>query len=254
MPVRQSNCSPAWAAYKSGELAEALRRADAAILADEDDGRAWEVRGLVLRELHKPLGAADAIERASLLVPICPAARIALAQSYGTLRRTALARELYMELVASAELSVALLLEIAAGLEAVDASPLALEVCRRAGCLDPEAAQVYYDMGLYATRCGYELRVVEALIRRAIELEPRSLQYRLGLVSLLAQMDRIADACRAAQLLSSQQIAEINCKCCLDRISELFDRVGDAERRAVCRRRRQELGASVKGRSHTGRA
>lgn len=245
MSIRQSNCSPAWTAYTSGHLPEALAHADAAIRADEYDGRAWEVRGLALRDLKKPLNAADAIERASLLVPICAETRIALAQCYGTLRRRTLARDLYIELVESNDLSVALLLDVAAGLEAVDEPKLAMEVCRRAGWRDPEAAQVHYDMGFYAARCGYPPHVVEALIWHAINLEPGNVKYRLGLASLLTRLHRMADAHRVVKFLSSQQIGEINCKCCLQRIGELFEQAGDAERGALCQRRLEKLNASA---------
>lgn len=245
MPIPQPNCVPAWNAYRSGDLPEGLKRADAAIRADEDNGRAWEVRGLALRGLNKPLEAADALERASLLVPVCPEARIALAACYGTLRRRKLARELYLELVANTELTVALLLEIAAGLEAVDEPKLAMEVCRRAGRRDPEAAQVHYDMGFYASRCGYPPHVLEALVRRAIELEPGNVHYRVGLASLLIRLDRTVEAQRVAQALSPQQIGEITCKCCLQRIDELFEQAGDVERLALCRSRWQELAAAT---------
>lgn len=250
MSIRQSKCSPAWTAYTSGDLPGALTRANAAIRADENDGRAWEVRGLVLRDLNRPLDAADAIERAALLAPISFRARIALAQSYGTLRRRSLARELYVELVENNELSVALLLEIAAGLDAVDEPKLAMEVCRRAGWRDPEAAQVYYDMGFYAARCGCRPRVVESLVWHAIDLEPGNLHYRIGLASLLTRLDRKTDAYRVVQFLSPRQIGEITCSCCLERIGQLFEQIGDAERGAVCRRRWRELTSSANASPH----
>lgn len=243
MSARQPSHSPAWTAYASGDLPEARKRADAAIGADEDDGRAWEVRGLVLRDLNEPLDAADAIEHASLLVPICLEARIALAQCYGTLRRRTLARDLYLELVKSNDLSLALLLEVAAGLNAVDEPKLAMEVCRRAGWRDPEAAQVYYDMALYAARCGYRPSVVESLAWHAIDLEPENVHYRLGLASLLTRFARVTEAHRLVQSLSPQQIAALTCRGCLERMGALFEQAGDAERGAVCRKRWRELAA-----------
>lgn len=251
MSACKPNRSPAWIAYASGDLPEALRMADAAIDADQHDGRAWEVRGLALRDLGEPLRAADALERASLLVPVCPEARIALAHCYGTLRRRTLARELYIELVASTDPTVALLLEIAAGLEALDEPKLAMEVCRRAGWRDPEAAQVHYDMGFYAVRCGYPPQIVEALARRAVELEPGNVHYRLGLASLLTRLNRPAEAHRVVRSLSPQQIGEVTCKCCLERIGELFEQAGDAERAALCRQRRQELTSSARASSRS---
>jgi len=248
---RPNSVALAWARYAEGRLSLAHQECSALIEDSEDHGHAWELLGLVFHDNGQFAAAADALERASLLIRVGPEARIALATAYGQLQRKRLATELYLELAlvgnGEDELEPELLLQIAAGLESLDQPRLAMEVCRRADKViresgdDSAIAQVVYDMGFYSIRAGFPAHVTESLTRRAIDLEPQNPHFRVGLVSLLIQLDRFEEAFACAQSFSGQQISEVHCKCCLERIANLLHSFGDVQRAARCRERLGEL-------------
>ena len=92
--------------------------------------RTLELFGLVLHDLGKVAEAADVLERAALIAPLEDVGRIALATCYAGLGRVDLARELYLQLALSRRLPSHLMLEVAAGLEGIDAPDLAMQVCQ----------------------------------------------------------------------------------------------------------------------------
>lgn len=223
MAEEQCGVRAGWADFLGGRLAEAHAACERAIRADADDGRAWELLGLVFHDAGQYLEAADALERASLLLPVRDEARVALAACYGALRRRRLATELYLELMLRGQLDLALMLQVAAGLDAVDEPGLAMEACRRAADLDRDSAQLYYDMGFYAARAGKPARITEALTRRAIDLDPGHLPFRLGLISLLVRVGRSDEAACEARELSESQLDAIDCPCCRERVIALLE-------------------------------
>ncbi|MEM9586810.1 MAG: hypothetical protein AAGA03_05980 [Planctomycetota bacterium] len=196
-----------------------------------------QLLGLALHDQGKPFEAADTLERASLLTPISDAARIALASSYAQLRRIDLARELYLQLALGRRLDAELMLQVAAGLEAIDSPDLAMKVCEWITERDESVAQAYYDMGFYSARAGQPLYMTEALVHRALQLDPENIHYRVGLVSLLIQLDRKEEAIRALGKIDSLDIEKVECVSCLRRIADLLHEKGEAVLACVCDRR-----------------
>jgi len=227
--------------YRDGRLDEAIHLAQQALQESPDEGRLWELRGLIHRDRSETAAAVDALERASLLVPLQTFSRIALAEGYGKLGRRELARDLYLECLKPPEPEVESLLHIGAGLEACGFPGLAMKACRLAQRSDPQHPQPYYDMGYYAARCGYPMHVVESLARRAISFDPENVHYRVGLASLLLRQDRLDDALNVIGAMTDRQIHAIRCRCCLERITELFEQTGDRSRAEQCRRHAQRL-------------
>lgn len=229
-----SDLAVGWVDYRRGRLADAHAICRDRIARDPDDGRAWELLGLVFHDSGQFVEAADALERASLLVPVRPEARIGLATCYGKLRRRRLATELFLELMLRGELSPPLMLQVAAGLDQVDEPRLSMEACRRVADADPGYAQVHYDMGYYAARSGYPRHITEALVCRAIDLEPGKMAFRVGLATLLIRWDRAAEAYEMIRGWTDEQWAEITCGCCLRRLAELCRAFGAADRARRC--------------------
>lgn len=221
MTGERGRLAEAWRCYAAGRLEEAEGVGRQLVTRNEDDAGAWQLIGLARHDRGKYLSAADALERASLLAPVMPQVRIALAHCYGKLRRRRLATELYLELMVGTPLEAELLLQVAAGLDSLDEPRLAVEACRRAAKRDPDLAQVHYDMGYYAARCGYPPHISEALTRRAIELDPDNVSFRVGLISLLVKLDRFDEASRAAAAIPPRQVASLRCECCRERILAL---------------------------------
>ena len=200
--------------------------------------------GIAYHDIGRPLEAADALERASLIGPIADEARIALASSYAELRRIDLARELYLQLALSRRLSSELMLQVAAGLAAIDAPQLAMQVCEWITENDDGVAQAYYDMGVYSASSGNQLYLTEALTRRALELDSANVHYRIGLVSLLIQLRREDEALAALDETTLEQIQAIECSPCLARIAALLSRHRKTRLARACVRRLADLEAA----------
>lgn len=227
MRVECKNGEIAWAEFRLGHSSRAIQFAEYGLARNDECGSLWEVYGLSLMQAGRFEDGIDAIERASLLHPIGQAARIALAIAYGRAGRRRLSRELLMQAAIRSDVNEFSLLRIAAGLEAIDEPRLAMEACRRAYRLAPELAQVHYAMGVYASRAGHPPDLVEALARRAVDLEPRNIHYRVGLASLLIRLERSSEALQIIQRVADIDLAKVTCQGCLSRVANLFFDLGD---------------------------
>jgi tetratricopeptide (TPR) repeat protein len=219
-------------AFETDDLERALTLADSHLAGNEDDGRVWELKGLIhhaRREFETALGA---LETASSLIPMNPAASVCLGQCYGRVGRKGLSRDVLVSLVDDSRLTCELLLQVATGLDAVDEPRIAMDVARKATQKDPLDGQGYYDMGFYAARAGHPPRIVESLARKALSLEPDNVGFRLGLASFLVKHGKSSDALEVVQNMT---IERIHCRCCLERIVDLFESPGDFRRAVLCR-------------------
>ncbi|MEM8734838.1 MAG: hypothetical protein AAGG44_11475 [Planctomycetota bacterium] len=226
-----------WEQFVDGQLWAAYRAVAVRVSEDESNGRAWELLGLVFRDLAKPKSAMNAFERAGLLVPLHAFSSICLAECYAAVGKARLARDLYLSQVEDLDVGADLLLLIASGLEAIDEPHLAMETCRKASYLDPDSGQPHYDMSYYATKCGAQLTLVESLAWRAIELDPTNVHFRVGLASLLIRLKRPQKAHWVIARLEERQFSEITCECCLGRLKELYLSVADVQRSRWCEAR-----------------
>ena len=236
----------AWDAYENGKLRLASYILESNLSGSEDvnhqmRAKAFELLGLVNYDLGLAKESADAIENAGLLAPLCDAARVTLACCYAQLGHIDLARDLYLQLAFSRKLSSTLMLEVAAGLEAIDAPQIALQVCELIIEQNEDVAQAYYDMGYYSARAGNPLYLTEALTIRALELDPENIHYRVGFVSLLIQLGRDVDALRAFGHITPAVISQVNCVGCLTRITEMLRRQGIPGLASVCEDRIDRL-------------
>ncbi|QDT04955.1 hypothetical protein K227x_33530 [Rubripirellula lacrimiformis] len=235
----QTVIDAAWDLYFRGELAAAADLLGT--IVDPTHGDRLQLLGLVLHDLGQPYEAADAIEQASLIRPVRDEVRIALASCYAQLRRIDLARELYLQLALPRKLPAPLMLQVAAGLEAIDSPQLAMQVCQWITEQDESVAQAYYDMGFYSARSGHPLYLTEALTHRALQLDPANVHYRIGLVSLLVQLDRDNEAYQAFAKLAPSDIAKVTCVSCLGRIADMLDRQGHPPLSSACRTQADRL-------------
>lgn len=228
-------------AYESGDVENAWSLTKKHLRWRNADGRGWELLGLIHHTRGRFALAVSALERASLLVPLRPAARVCLAYAYAKVGRRELSRDLLVALIVDESLSIALLLQVATALDAIDHPAWALRACRVASERDPHHPQAYFDMGYYATRCGHPPHLAESLARKAVSLAPDNACYRVGLASLLMKQGRAREAHAVVQHLSDDQIERIDCRCCLERIVNLFESAADFRRAVLCRQRLMTL-------------
>ena len=234
----------AQAAYEQGDLRTAMKLVCECLAVDRDDGRALEMRGLVHYSGGNFQESVASLERASLMVPLRPSGRVCLGHAYAKIGRTSLSRDLLRELIHDTSLSILLLLHVASGLNAVDRPDLAMEACRNAMKRDDTVAQAHYDLGFYAGRCGYPDEVIESLARKAVDLAPDVVRYRVGLAGLLWRQDRTDEAYEFVRNLVNDDLVSICCSCCLKRIIDMYERAHDYRRVVVCRQRLLQLEAS----------
>lgn len=230
-----------WELYERRDFDELLRQIGPIgdLLADdgmptEHTAPQLELLGLILHERGQVSEATDTIEKAGLVVSLRDKSLIALASGYAERGKIDNAREMYLQLALSNRLPSEMMLEVAARLEAIDAPYLAMQVCEWITERDAEFAQAYYDMGCYSARVGNALHLTEALTQHALQLEPDNVNYRVGLASLMIQLDRDEEAVEALRSVTNEQIAVVKCRSCLGRIAALMRRHDHAERADAC--------------------
>ena len=230
------------AAYEARDFSTAGQLAAACLDQDPDDGRAWELTGLVQYAQEEFKDSVASLERAALYVPLRQTASVCIACGYAHLGREELGCELLDELIANQQMPVSLLLQVACFVDSLNHPRLSIRACRAAAQQDPDCSQVYYDLGHYSARCGYPPHVCEALARKAISLDPERIDYRLGLAAALVKRDRVNEAYNLVAELTDDQLRQITCRCCLVRVCSLFEQAGDSRRVGICR----QLAARIK--------
>ena len=240
-PPAEDRRQQARAAFEQADLCTAMKIVRHCLLADQDDGPMWELCGRIQFSRGQFPETVSALEYASLLVPLTAAGRVCLGRAYGHIGRAELSRDLLVEQIDNPQLSVPQLLQVAAGLDAIDRPTLAMKACHKAIDRDHQIAQAHYDLGYYAGRCGYPDAVVESLARKAVHLAPDVAQYRIGLTGLLVKQGRAAEAYDSIKHLNNDDLVSINCRCCLARMIGLYKQSGDYRRAIVCEQRRLQL-------------
>ncbi len=227
--------------YEAGEFSLARELVQRDLDRNDENGRNWELLGLIEYAEHNAAETADALERASLFVPLLPAARLALANAYAEVGHEQLSRDLLVERIDDPDFSVELLLQVAAALDVLGDPTQAIRACRTAQQADPDHAQIYYDMGYYAAHAGYPANVTESLARKAISLAPENACFRVGLATMLLSADRCREAYSLVRDFAEQQVATITCTCCLRRITQLVAAEGNEPLAQTCRARLAQL-------------
>ncbi|MEM9646281.1 MAG: hypothetical protein AAF989_14920 [Planctomycetota bacterium] len=232
-----SHLAAALAEFSDGSMSLAIKFSEYALACDPDDARALSVLGRAQLKMGSYDLGIDALEQASLLCPLDDESSVELAIAYGCIGHRSLSRDLLMSIATSGDLTAQTLLRVAAGLEAIDEPRLAMEACRQAGRKNPDLSEVHYQMGHYAQACGHPPRIGEALIRHAIGLDPKNVHYRIGLASLLIRLGRQAEAVAVVDRFIPDHLGDVDCKCCLKRIANLFFDCDDHERAKLCAER-----------------
>lgn len=226
----------------TGSFELAIQAAEAALEDAPHDARLWELLGIACHGLRDFMEATDALERASLLAPLSPAGQVALAGCYLVTDHHEVARTMYQHLVFQrSRVPVSLLPMVASGLSRLGEPYQALEVHRERVRREPEDDNAVYAVAHTMQILQYPAEVVRPIARRAFELAPDRLRNRVALALLHYQCSDLADA---YDLLTSIEISELvsgRCPCRLQGLTELFEIVGDEERRDACQTRLDEL-------------
>ncbi|MDG2383764.1 MAG: hypothetical protein P8N76_18975 [Pirellulaceae bacterium] len=222
--------------FEAGCFDEALHLLHDQLEVDPNEGRLWELYGLVFRATNDCLACLDALERASLYVPLSFLAQCALAECYVNTGRYELARDIYIYLVEQPDLSTALLKRLVAGFDGLGDLPMALRLSREVAKQLPNDAESRYAVAYFMAKLDYPLPAIESEARHAVALAPGNVQYRIGLAGLLEQHGRVLEALEWITDLSVEQIRNLSCKNCLVRLARIFDTAEDESQATICRR------------------
>lgn len=224
------------------QLNDIIGQAKQQLAIDPDCGTAWQSLGLAYRQQQDFPAAQAALEQATLLSPLTPLARLALADCYLSAGRSQLSQELY-RLVAQDEPqpSPCIVLAAARGLGMTGDFHHAAQACRELLLLHPDHAQAYFDLGHYLSCQGAPLAVVEGLAREAIARAPEVTAYRTALAGLLWSRERLVEALAIVRPLTCRQLLSLSCRGCLSRLRDMFLEAGDDDRAGVCHERLAQL-------------
>jgi tetratricopeptide (TPR) repeat protein len=206
-----------------------------------DDGLLWQLLGMLRQRAGDFEGASEALETASLLVPLDPSVRCALADCHARLRRTELARQLYQHLAQDDACPTALLPAVASGLGSIGDDATALDVCRELSRREPTRHEALFGIAFYMRRLGHPAESLIPVVARAHELAPEVTTYRVLLASLLANTGEHQEA---YELLRDVPPESVRCSGCLRRMMAVFRLAGDDARLGTCREQAERIGDS----------
>lgn len=229
------------ALYKRGFYDEALDTLECSLATSANNGRLWELRGLVLRAMGNIPLACDSLEHASLLAPLSAGGQVTLADCLARTGHDTVAICIAEHVLSLANIEWSLLLYLAQVCDRCHRADLSIELCREVNWRAPRCHQAYYDLGYYLGRAKKPLKDVENAARQAIALAPQVANYRVGLASLLWQQGNWEAAHDEANRLTDSELSRLTCECCLRRLVKIFWSAGDYEKSQICVERLAEL-------------
>lgn len=221
--------------YNCGELDEALALIRPALRQSPDDGRLWELCGLIHRQRNDCPPCLHALEQAMVLVPLSFTAQCALADCYVFTERHELAADLYRHLLEQVDrLPDDLLKNLSVGFESLGDNESALRVSRAAAERMPESAEHRYAAAYFMGQLGYPVSVVAEWACEAVQLAPNNAQYRIGLAGLMHASGDLDEAYRWIRELTAYELQTVPCGKCLTKLARIYGAAGDEFRKTTC--------------------
>ncbi|HTN74355.1 MAG TPA: hypothetical protein VL096_03880 [Pirellulaceae bacterium] len=220
--------------FRAGQLEQSLAATLEALASDGENGRLWELRGFVHAQRLEWHQGQYALETASVFVPLSPAGRVCLAECYRQTGRAQLACDLAVAMAEEQSLPLALTLALAALLDRVSYTSTAAQLCRRAVSSEPAWAQAWFDLAYYLARTEPDNPTIDFAARRALQLDPGKLSFRLGLACRLACADRLHEAYELVRELDNNAIRAVCCGRCLQKLERIYSATGDWQRAEFC--------------------
>jgi hypothetical protein len=124
---------------------------------------------------------------------------------------------------------VPLLPRVARGLGELGEHALALEVCERLAALRPCHHAAIFGVAYYRSALGHSPEQVLPLLRRAFEMAPDVVTYRVSLASVFATLGRLT---AAYELVRDVPPGAVTCRACVERLLLAFREAGDGQRLA----------------------
>lgn len=221
--------------HNSRSFERAAQAAGAALEDAPNDARLWEMLGIARHALRDLPRAVEALETATLIAPLSPAAQVALADGYVRTNRCDVARSMYEHLASQrARIPTSLLAMVASGLARLQEPLLALEVCRERAYRTPEDEGAVYAVAHYMRLAQYPVELILPVAHRAFRLAPERIRNRVFL-ALMHYHD--GDRIEAYRLVVPIPLEQLLAECCpyrLRRLAALFRHMQDDRRTRAC--------------------
>lgn len=199
-----------------------------------DDGRSWELRGIVALAMGELNLAQTALETAAVLVPLSTRGQIALAACYVHSKYTAAARAILQHTATRRDIATDLLEPLASGLGAVGELELALAVCHRAVQEMPDTPAPLMGVVHYMRRLRRPAVQTLPYLESAHRMAPEDTDCRLQLAWALHESGRSADG---ARLLERLPLERFECIRCLTLMHTVFEAAGEFRQAELCGQR-----------------
>jgi tetratricopeptide (TPR) repeat protein len=207
--------------------------------------RAMELVGLSCYHLDEFVLAAQTLETVSMVHATHPICQLFLAESLVRTGQIALGLDLLCNLSQFSANDAELLMLIAGSYESLGIAQQALELARRACGLEPQNGAYLIDLSYYTVRThGINLGAI-GLAWQAVNLEPEIASHRVWLATLHNAIGEPDKAYAAIKGLSKEQIATIDCDCCLDRLAVLFTLNGCLDQAEWCQHMKRRTAKPV---------
>jgi tetratricopeptide (TPR) repeat protein len=178
--------------------------------------------------------AIDMLETISTYCSTHPICQLIVAESFFRSGNSSLGLELLQQARIAADERAELLILVAGSFQSFGLSRLSMESARRACELDPDSSEYLIDLSYYHYKVfGFSSSSV-ALAQRAVELDPDVAGHRVRLATFHLAADESQKAYQQIRGLTSSQIAQLDCPCCVARIADLYLRFCDHERYSIC--------------------
>jgi len=213
--------------YHRGELCAAEAAARQCLEDFPDDGRFWQLHGILCWQRGDLATARSALETASCLRPLAPQGRCALAHAYLALGPVDVAHFMYVSLAQDDRCPSALLPKVATGLGMLKDHATALEVCVKLAQREPRHHGAFFGMAYYMARLDYSTASILDPLVKAHNLAPRVPLYRVNLALLYAELGRHNEAYLLICEVKPEEVPE---NFPVHRLADIFAMVGDRER------------------------
>ncbi|MFG0267027.1 MAG: hypothetical protein ACF8AM_18035 [Rhodopirellula sp. JB055] len=222
-----------------GNIHKALQHLQKICDDQENDGAAWELRGLLQAQAQQPADAVQSFERASLLIPLEPWSSRVMALQYIAIGRSQLGIDLLFELGTSSLLKTPLVRMVSHDLLTLGHPEKSAEILCQAIERSPEDAILWHELSATQSVLGEAPSECLTSAYRAIELMPEATEFRVTAATLLIRMDQVLEAYHLVRQVVTSESIELDCDCCLWRLIHLFNCFADRDRVRVCYRKLQ---------------
>lgn len=234
--------------FRQGLHYQALERISHLLHSDPDNGKAWELKGLIEDSLSWRHTSIRSLETATTLIPISASGQYVLAKNYIETGKHSLGKSVFVILLQRKDLPDQLLPAISSYLgNYPDMSHLALEACRKAVRRDSECAESWLGLAHFMGKMNYPPRQIANVLRKAVMLDPENRHYRIALGNVLEQDGDHTGAYQVVKEIPQSELEQIPCECCLKRLIDLFCQVEDRPRLEICLKRLDQLQTQTNG-------